>query len=132
MFVLRKSRTCTEAKFSAVPFEPVDPAILSNAIPAFFIGRNNAGLWVVREVRGRIGGIFLFKNSALAFAHAQCGSAGCAAIFPSERFELDLENNGNPFADHLAPLARLASNLIHRIGKIVGALSRRTRNFHAF
>lgn len=37
------------------------PALLSEAIPLFFIGRNKDGLWVAREADGRIGGIFLLK-----------------------------------------------------------------------
>ena len=89
------------------PFQPLDPGVLSEAIPAFFIGRNNDGLWVARDRRGRIGGIFLFERSALSFARRNSEPAGCATIFPAARFELDLENNGNPLAAHLARLLRL-------------------------
>src|SRR5262249_18264706 len=99
-----------QAKTPAIGFTPLDPDILSAAIPAFFIGRDSAGLWVVREAKGRIGGLFLLKSSALSFAREQSWPAGCATIFPSERFELDLENEGNRFAQHLAPL-------VHRIRK---------------
>ncbi len=98
----------------APQFGPLDPNIVSDAIPAFFIGRNRAGFWVARDLKGRIGGLFLIKNSAVSFAHAQSGPAGCATIFPAERFELDLENEGNPFAAQLAPLVRLASKLSER------------------
>jgi hypothetical protein len=42
----------------AAQFEPLDSTIISNSIPAFFVGRNEAGLWVAREAKGRIGGIF--------------------------------------------------------------------------
>jgi hypothetical protein len=59
--------------------QPLGEDILSAAIPAVFIGRNNAGLWVVRETRGRLGGKFLFKWSALAFARAQTRSPFQAA-----------------------------------------------------
>jgi len=89
---------------TSVRFEPPDPDVLSATIPAFFIGRNGSGLWVAREARGRTGGIFLFRSSALSFAHAQSGAAGCATIFPSERFELDLANEGNPLATWLRRL----------------------------
>ncbi|MGY8677629.1 hypothetical protein Q2941_07400 [Bradyrhizobium sp. UFLA05-153] len=97
--------------------QPLDPEIVSAAIPAFFIGRNKAGLWVAREAQGRLGGLFLFKRSAVHFAHAQSRPARCALIFPSETFELDIENRGNPLVGELAKwmvratrhLARLAT-----------------------
>jgi hypothetical protein len=107
------------AGFEALPASPADtpqvefaalaPDILNAAIPAFFIGRNSAGLWVAREANGRIGGLFVLKNSALCFARAQSGPGGCATIFPSQRFELDIENHGNPLAGHLASLIRIAT-----------------------
>jgi len=34
-------------------FQPLDPGVVSEAIPAFFIGRNKDGFWVAREVKGR-------------------------------------------------------------------------------
>jgi hypothetical protein len=98
----------------AVRLRPLDPNILSEAVPAFFIGRNGAGLWVARETNGRIGGIFLLKSSAQSFAHAQ---GGRAMIFPSQRFELDLENNGNPFATRLVALIRFAAALWCRVSR---------------
>jgi hypothetical protein len=76
--------------------KPLDPDVVSIAIPAFFIGRNKAGFWVAREARGRIGGLFLFKSSAVAFANRQSEPARCALVFPAETFELDIENRGNP------------------------------------
>jgi hypothetical protein len=104
------------AEIPALQFGPLDPSVVSEAIPAFFIGRNQAGFWVAREAKGRIGGLFLLKRSAVAFAHAQGGIAGCATIFPAERFELDLKNEGNPFAVQLAPLVRFATALSGRSG----------------
>ena len=92
------------------PFQPLDAGIVSDAIPAFFIGRNSQGFWVARETKGRIGGIFLLESSALAFARRNSRPSGCAMIFPSERFELDLENQGNPLITYLRPLLRLAVN----------------------
>jgi hypothetical protein len=85
-------------------FQPLDPDIVNEAVPAFFVGRNKNGFWVTRDVRGRIGGIFLFRNSALSFAKRHSRAIGCATIFPFERFELDLENNGNRFVSYLEPL----------------------------
>ena len=47
-----------------------------------------------------------------------CGSpieasspGGCAIMFLSERFELDVENKGNPFVAHVAPAKRIVSQL---------------------
>jgi hypothetical protein len=98
-------------------FRPLDPGIVNEAIPAFFIGRNREGFWVARDVNGRIGGIFLLEDSAVSFARRQSGPAACATIFPSERFELDLENSGNPLVPQLAPLLRLWRQIAALIGK---------------
>ncbi|MGY8668325.1 hypothetical protein Q3C01_38980 [Bradyrhizobium sp. UFLA05-109] len=95
--------------------QPLDPEIISASIPAFFIGRNTAGLWVAREASGRVGGIFLFKSSAVEFAHRQSKPAQCALVFPSETFELDVENDGNPFA---AQLARWTSQARRRLARL--------------
>jgi hypothetical protein len=90
-------------------FQPLDSGIVSTSIPAFFIGRNRDGFWVARDARGENGGIFLFKRSALAFARRTAGPFGCATVFPTERFELDVENRGNRLIDHLKPLWRLVA-----------------------
>jgi hypothetical protein len=92
-------------------FSRPDADIISAAIPAFFIGRNRDGFWVARDARGRVGGLFLRKASAVSFARAQSKPAGCATIFPNDRFELDLENSGNPLVPSLRPLLRLAMRL---------------------
>ena len=90
--------------------KPPDPDVLSAAIPAFFIGRNGAGLWVAREANGRVGGLFLFKSSAVDFANRQSRPGRCALVFPAESFELDVENRGNP----LIVLAQAAGRLLAR------------------
>lgn len=117
------------------PFQPLDPGILNAAIPAFFIGRNKEGFWLARDVKGTIGGIFLFASSALAFARRNSWPAGCATIFPSERFELDVENQGNPLIAYFRPLMRLAMRGRRQIaaltGKIAEAVERRFRDYHA-
>src|SRR5262245_48976768 len=64
-------------------FQPLDPDVVSASIPAFFIGRNKAGFWVAREARGRVGGIFLFKSSAVEFAREESAPLRCALIFPT-------------------------------------------------
>jgi hypothetical protein len=114
---------------AASQFQPLDPGIVNAAIPAFFIGRNTDGFWVARDVSGQIGGIFLLENSAVSFAKRNSQPAGCATIYPSERFELDLENHGNLLVEQLAPLMRLASRPWRRtaalIGKMTAAIKRR-------
>jgi hypothetical protein len=101
-------------------FQPLDPGVLNEAIPAFFIGRNKEGFWVARDAKGRIGGIFLLENSALSFARRNSRPAGCATIFPSERFELDLENKGNPLAAQLGSLIHVATRFRRRMAAWIG------------
>jgi len=116
------------------PFAPLDPGVLNATIPAFFIGRNKDGFWLARDIKGQVGGIFLFESSALAFARRNSRPAGCATIFPSERFELDVENQGNPLIGYLRPLMRLATHGLQRIASLTGevaeAVERRSRGFH--
>jgi hypothetical protein len=107
-------------------FQPLNPGIVNEAIPAFFIGRNMEGFWVARDVKGRIGGIFLLENSAVSFAKRNSQAAGCATIFPSERIELDLENKGNPLAVHLAWLVRLTMRLQQRTAAFIGKWRKRS------
>jgi hypothetical protein len=108
----------------APQFMPLDPGILSASIPAFFIGRNKQGFWVARDARGRIGGVFLLANSALSFAKRNSASTGCATIFPSERFELDLENQGNPLVAPLGFLMLLTERFRQRIGASVDRITK--------
>ena len=114
-------------------FQPLDPGIVNDAIPAFFIGRNMDGFWVARDAKGQIGGIFLLESSALSFARRKSRPAGCATIFPSGRFELDLENKGNPLVAQLASLIRFARHCRERIAilvdKMVEAVKRRLKDF---
>jgi hypothetical protein len=112
-------------------FQTLDTGIVSDAIPAFFIGRNKEGFWVARDAKGQIGGIFLLENSALSFARRNSRPTGCATIFLSERIELDLENKGNPLVGHLGSLKRLAmrhrQRLVALIGKMTEAVTRTSR-----
>jgi hypothetical protein len=111
------------------PFQPLDSAIVNEAIPAFFIGRNSEGFWVARDVGGRTGGIFLLESSALSFARSNSRPAGCATIYPSERFELDLENRGNPLVEQLRSLERFTRGPRQQIAvamrKLTEAVKRR-------
>jgi hypothetical protein len=116
-------------------FQRLDPGVVNEAIPAFFIGRNLEGFWVARDVKGRIGGVFLFENSAVSFARRNSQPAGCATIYPSERFELDLEDQGNPLVRRLRSLVRLTEHPRRRIAalidKAIEAVKHRSKDFHA-
>ena len=115
-------------------FQPLDPGIVNEAIPAFFIGRNMEGFWVARDAKGQIGGIFLLENSAVSFARWNSRPAGCATIFPSERIELDLENKGNPLVAQLGWLKHLAmrgrQRMVAFIGNMTEAVKRRLKDLH--
>jgi hypothetical protein len=100
--------TGTVAEFPRRP----DCTVLSETIPFFFIGRNQRGLWIAREAEGRTGGIFLFKRSALRFAARASAPIGYATMRLAERFELDVENRGNPLAAWLDKALRSAAEFI--------------------
>jgi hypothetical protein len=100
-----------------------DPSIISEAIPLFFIGRNKDGFWVARDADGSAGGIFLLKRSALQFANTNTQPRGCATMSVSERFELDIENKGNPFVARLGAAKRLVSRLAQRLAASTGKLA---------
>jgi hypothetical protein len=101
-------------------FLKLDPGCVSDAIPAFFIGRNKDGFWVARDARGRIGGLFLFETGARSFARRNSDSSGCATIYPTEAFELDLRNMGNPLVTCLGSLKRLAMRTRQRMAALIG------------
>lgn len=107
----------------AAPFRPLDPGIVNEAIPVFFIGRNMDDLWVARDAKGRVGGIFLLKGSAVSFARKNSRPAGCATIFPSERIELDLDNKGNPLVARLGWLKHFAKRCRQRVATFIGNMT---------
>ena len=102
------------------PFPELDPGCVSDAIPAFFIGRNSDGFWVARDAKGRIGGLFLFETGARSFARRNSASTGCATIYPSTAIELDLKNTGNPLVAPLLLLKRLATRTRQRLAALIG------------
>jgi hypothetical protein len=126
--------TADESATVIAQFARVDPAIVNEAIPAFFIGRNREGFWVARDVKGQIGRIFLFEGSARSFARRNSWPSGCATIFPSERFELDLENQGNPLGARLGSLMHLPVRLARQMAgfkaKMTEAIKRRLKGLH--
>jgi len=107
----------------AAQFRPLDPGIVNETIPAFFIGRNMEGFWVARDAKGEIGGIFLLENSAVSFARKNSRPAGCATIFPSGRIALDLDNRGNPLVALLGRLKHLAERCRQRIVAFIGNMT---------
>ena len=109
-------------------FQPLDPGVVNASIPTFSVGRNRDGFWLARDARGENGGIFLFKSSALAFVRRASGQTGCATIFPSERFELDVENQGNPLIDYLVLLLRLAMTGWRRTVAVTGRIAKGIRH----
>lgn len=106
----------------AAQFRPLDSSVVSEAIPAFFVGRNKEGFWIARDVNGQIGGIFLLESSATCFARRNSRPAGCATIYPSERFELDIENKGNPLVRQLGYLLRLTRTPRRGAAACIGAM----------
>jgi len=90
--------------------------ILSEAIAVFFIGRDSEGFWVARDADRPIGGLFLLRSSALAFARSNCEPQGCAFVFETDRFELDVDNRGNRFAGQIGRLKRVIKNIGRRSG----------------
>jgi hypothetical protein len=100
------------------------PDVLSETIPVVFIGRNRDGFWVARCADGTFGGLFWRKGSALRFAKANAGPAGCATVFPQARFELDLENHGNPLVACLGTARRLLTRQARRLMAATRKLAR--------
>ena len=87
-------------------FWPLDPSVVNGKIPASLIDRNMEGVWVARDAKGQIGGIYLLENSAVLFAGRNSARRGCATPFLTERFELNFENRSNSLARSLASWIR--------------------------
>jgi hypothetical protein len=109
-------------------FEPPDSGLVNEAIPTFFIGRNGEGFWVARDARGKTGGIFLFRSSAVAFARRKSRRTGCATIFQSEGFELDVANRGNPLVGPLGQMKRVAIRHRQRTNTLIKTMMRAIRD----
>ncbi len=98
-----------------------DASALSEAIPLFYIGRNKYGVWVVRAAEGPSGGLFLFKQSAARFARRQSEPDGCAMMFLTEPFELDVDNQGSRFAGLLAAASKVVAGRAPLLANFIGA-----------
>ncbi|WP_167558932.1 hypothetical protein [Bradyrhizobium canariense] len=108
---------------AAAPFQRPGPEVLSEAIPVFFIGRNRNGFWIARDVDGRFGGVFWSKEAAIRFAR-NIWPAGCATIFPQTRFELDIENGGNPLVSYIEITQRFLTRGLRRLTAVTRTLVR--------
>lgn len=88
------------------------PDIINPSIPVFFIGRNSDGLWVACDTDKRVGGIFLFKQSAVRFADSKSPAPGCAKIFLTDILEFDGRNKDNRFVLWLRAAKRSLRKLV--------------------
>jgi hypothetical protein len=106
-----------------------DLAVLSEAIPLFYIGQNRRGLWVVREAEGRSGGIFVCRDSAVRFAKEESEPGGCATMFVTDPLELDIENGGSGLVALLAAATDAVSRHVPALAALAGAAFVKWRNF---
>jgi hypothetical protein len=119
------SSVVPNCEHSAVaPFLRPGVEVLSEAIPVFFIGRNREGFWVARDTDGRSGGLFWRREAALRFAQRSAAPARCAMVFPQARFELDIENAGDPLVTCIATARRL---LVRQVLRLASAFRKAMR-----
>jgi len=68
----------------------------------FLIGRDRAGHWVVRDLQGRRGGLFVGRTQALKYALFENGNRPQAVVMVPGVLELDLGADALPSAPALA------------------------------
>ena len=110
---------------------PGRPSVVNEAIPLFYIGRNNSGIWVVRGAEGRSGGLFFFKRSAAHFARRQSEPAGCAMMFLAEPFELDVANQGSRLAGLFSAASEVAARRAPFLLRCIGSIITEWRKLNA-
>jgi hypothetical protein len=64
--------------------------------PVFMVGQNSRGNWVVRDQKGGCGGLFVSREAALRFVHAENGYRPQAVVMVSGNLELN--TSGSPDA----------------------------------
>jgi len=69
--------------------EPPSPSSCSKT-PLFLIGRDRLGHWVVRDVQGLRGGLFVGRTEALKYALFENGNRPQAVIMVPGILELDM------------------------------------------
>jgi hypothetical protein len=75
--------------------EPPSPSLCSTP-SLFLIGRDHEGHWVVRDVQGRRGGLFVERKDALKYALFENGNRPQAVVMVPCVLELDV--NAAPLA----------------------------------
>jgi hypothetical protein len=75
--------------------EPPSPSFCAKT-PLFLIGRDCAGHWVVRDVQGLRGGLFVDRAKALKYALFENGNRPQAVVMVPG--VLDLDMNAAPLA----------------------------------
>ena len=73
-------------------------ASLCSTTPLFLIGRDREGHWVVRDVQGLRGGLFVDRTEALKYALFENGNRPQAVVMVPEFLELDMRAAPLPLA----------------------------------
>jgi hypothetical protein len=81
--------------------EPPSPSLCSQT-SLFLIGRDRAGRWVVRDLRGLRGGLFVGRTEAIKYALFENGNRPQAVVMVPGTLELDLRAASLPGAPALA------------------------------
>ena len=77
--------------------EPPSPSLCSPT-SLFLIGRDRAGHWVVRDLQGLRGGLFVGRTQALKYALFENGNRPQAVVMVPGLLELDLQATPVPLA----------------------------------
>jgi len=70
--------------------EPPSPSLCSKT-SLFLIGRDRAGRWVVRDLQGLRGGLFVGRSEALKYALFENGNRPQAVVMVPGVLELDMD-----------------------------------------
>jgi len=81
--------------------EPPSPSLCSTT-SLFLIGRDRQGHWVVRDLQGRRGGLFVGRTEALKYALFENGNRPQAVVMVPGFLELDMQAAPLPLAPALA------------------------------
>ena len=77
--------------------EPPSPALCSKT-PLLLIGRDRGGHWVVRDLQGLRGGLFVGRAEALKYALFENGNRPQAVVMVPGVLELDMQAAPLPLA----------------------------------
>ena len=101
-----------------------DPGVLNGSVPLFFISPDRDGFWIACESDFHIGGIFLFRRSAMRFAQRHSAPNRCATMILAEPHRLTIENEGNRLIEVLRPSLRQAKRVVAKIRSWAAQMSR--------